>query len=190
MITIDMLIGLVSDTHVRSLGSRVGLGQLIATELPDQILEAFRGVDLILHCGDIYTLPILDKLETVAPVLASEGDDDPFEIANDKRVKHEHFITHEGVTIWISHYGLWSNSSKKEKPDVIVHGHSHRSAVEKQDGILRINPGSPTFPRYQHTLGTVGILEVKSGKADIEIVKLEGDIGGSFSSTAGLTGRG
>ena len=189
MLIVDMLIGLVSDTHVRPPGSRASLGQLVASELPHQIIEAFRGVDLILHAGDIYTLPILNKLETVAPVLASEGDDDPFEIANDKRVKHEQFITVEGVTIWMSHYGLWANSSRKEPPDVIVYGHSHRSAVENQNNILRINPGSPTFPAYKHVLGTVALLEVKSGKADVEIVQLKGTIGGSFSSTAGLTGK-
>ena len=189
MITIDMLIGLVSDTHVRVPGSRVSLGQLVASELPIQIREVFSGVDLILHCGDIYALPILDQLETVAPVLASEGDDDPFEIANDKRVKPEQFITVEGVTIWVSHYGLWANSSRKEPPDVIVYGHSHRSAVEKHNNALRINPGSPTFPSYKHVLGTVGLLEVKSGKAEVQIIQLEGTIGGSFSSTAGSTGR-
>ncbi len=184
-----MLIGLVSDTHVRTRGSRASLGQLTASELPPQVTEALRGVDLILHCGDIYTLPILDELETVAPVLVSEGDDDPFEIVNDKRAKHEHFITVEAMTIWLSHYGLWPENSQKKPPDIIVYGHSHRSAVENHNNTLRVNPGSPTFPRYQHTLGTVALLNIKSGKAEVEIVQLKGKIGGSATSTAGITGR-
>ena len=110
-----MLIGLVSDTHVCTPGSRaLRLGRLLTPELPPQVTKAFRGVELILHCGDIYTLPVLDELETIAPVLVSEGDDDPFEIVNDKRTKHEHFITVEGMTIWLSHYGLWTNSSQRK----------------------------------------------------------------------------
>lgn len=173
-----MLIGLLSDTHVRISGYRNSLGQLCASELPIEIRDSFQGVDLILHAGDIYTLPVLDKLETVAPVLAAEGDDDPFEIANDKRVKHEHFITVEGVTIWLSHYGLWSNSSQEKHPDVIVYGHTHRSAVEDHDATLRVNPGSPTFPSYKYTLGTVGLLKVDSGKAEVQIVQLQGEISG------------
>ena len=68
-----MLIGLLSDTHVRLPGTRVELSTLTTEELPIQIRDAFSGVDLILHAGDIYSLPVLDKLETVAPVLAAEG---------------------------------------------------------------------------------------------------------------------
>jgi len=184
-----MLIGLLSDTHIRTSGSRASLGQLTASELPHQVIDAFQDVDLILHAGDIYTLPVLDELETVAPVLVSEGDDDPFEIVNDKRAGHEHFITVEGMTIWLSHYGLWSNSSQRKQPDIIVCGHSHRSAAENHDNTLRVNPGSPTFPRYKHTLGTVALLNIKSGKAEVEIVQLKGKIGGSFASAAGSTGR-
>jgi len=178
-----MLIGLLSDTHVRFSGTRNNLGQLCASELPTQIRDAFQGVDLILHAGDLYTLPVLDLLETVAPVLASEGDDDPFEIANDKRVKQEHFITVDGVTIWLSHYGLWPENSPNKLPDVIVYGHTHQNALENRDGILRINPGSPTFPSYQHTLGTVALLSIKSGKAEAKLVQLQGEIGGSSAAS-------
>ena len=62
-----MRIGLISDTH--SAGS--------GRDLPDRVLEALRGVDLILHCGDLECLGVLDYLETVAPVLAVRGYEDP-----------------------------------------------------------------------------------------------------------------
>ncbi len=182
-----MLIGLVADTHVRIPGTRAGLSTLTAEVLPPQIMKAFHGVDLILHAGDIYTLPVLDALEAVAPVLAAEGDDDPFEIANDRRVKHEQTITVDGVTIWLSHYGEWPEHTHKKTPDVIIFGHSHQSTLKKRDGILYVNPGSPTFPHYQYTLGTVGFLTIKSGKAEAEIVQLKGEIEGG--GTSGLPGR-
>ena len=179
-----MLIGLLSDTHIRSPGHRASLSQLLANVLPPQVKEAFHGVDLILHAGDIYTLPILDELELVAPILASEGDDDPFEVVNDKRLKQEHTITVQGVTIWLSHYRLWPEDAQGKPPDVIVFGHTHQSTLESHDGILRINPGSPTFPNYKHRLGTVGLLNISSGKAEAQIVQLQGKITGAALSTS------
>ncbi len=181
-----MLIGLISDTHIRIPGHRAGLSSLTAEELPHQVKVAFAGVDLILHAGDIYTLPVLDELETVAPVIAAEGDDDPFEMVNDPRVKPEQTIEIEGFTIWISHYGLWPENSKRKPPDIIVYGHSHRSAMERVDGVLRINPGSPTFPKYNHVIGTVAFLDIKDGQVEARIVQLEGEL--NDSGTSGIPG--
>ena len=58
-----MKIGLISDTHAAGSGRH----------LPDKILRSLRGVDLILHCGDLECLGVLDYLESVAPVLAVAG---------------------------------------------------------------------------------------------------------------------
>ncbi|MBI2329178.1 MAG: metallophosphoesterase family protein [Chloroflexi bacterium] len=169
-----MLIGLVSDTHIRVPNYRASLSLLSANTLPPQIMEVFRGVDLILHAGDIYTLPVLDELECLAPILASEGDDDPFEVANDKRVKWRHVLTVEGVTIWLAHQPeIWHWDKLEESPDVIVFGHSHEALLENHGDILRVNPGSPTFPHYKHELGTVGLLTVNSGRAEAQIIQLE-----------------
>lgn len=177
-----VLIGLLSDTHVHIAGHNVSLSTLTSSELPIQIREAFRGVDLVLHAGDIYSLPVLDKLETIAPVLAAEGDDDPFATVVDKRVKPTQTITVDGVTIWMSHYGESPEDSKKP-PDIVVYGHTHHSNLEERDGTIRINPGSPTFPGYAYVLGTVGLISINSGKADARIVQLEGKIGGFPNST-------
>jgi len=168
---------LLSDTHVRISGHNVSLSTLTSSELPLQIREAFKGVDLILHAGDIYSLPILNQLETIAPVLATEGDDDPFETTIDRRVKHTQTITVEGVTIWMSHYGEWEDA-RKNPPDIVVFGHTHHSSLEERNGMVRINPGSPTFPGYDYILGTVGFISINSGKADTRIMQLEGEIGG------------
>ena len=75
-----MKIGVISDTH--SAGS--------GRDLPQPVLDVFNGVDLILHCGDLECLGVLDYLETVAPVLAVRGYEDPMEagerLANATRV--------------------------------------------------------------------------------------------------------
>jgi len=178
-----MLIGLLSDTHIRAPGTRSNLGQLWGDTLPPQISEAFRGVDLILHAGDIYTLPVLEELEKVAPVLAAEGDDDPFEIVNDNRVKSKHILSIEGITIGLAHqFEAWDLGKQERLPDVIVFGHLHKPSLERRNGVLWVNPGSPTFPNYRYELGTVALLTVNDGKAEAQIVKLQGTLGGAASS--------
>lgn len=173
---------MLSDTHVHIAGYNVRLSTLTSSELPIQIRDAFRGVDLILHAGDIYSLPVLDKLETVAPVLAVEGDDDPFDTVIDKRVKPTQTITVDGVTIRMAH-DLGFAEDSKNPPDVVVYGHTHHSKLEERNGTIRVNPGSPTFPGYDYVLGTVGLISIKSGKAEARIVQLEGTIGGFANST-------
>jgi len=55
-----MRIGLISDTHIPT----------ATKELWPQIYEAFRGVDLIMHAGDLMVPEVIDWLEEVAPVMA------------------------------------------------------------------------------------------------------------------------
>jgi len=180
---INMLIGLLSDTHIRAPGTRNNLGQLWGNVFPPQIKEAFHSVDLILHAGDIYTLPVLEELATLAPVLAAEGDDDPFEIMNDKRVKWKQVINVEGVTIGVAHqFEAWPVDGSEKLPDVIVFGHLHKSSLERRDGVLWINPGSPTFPSYSYELGTVALLTVNSGQVEAQIIQLQGKLGGAAGS--------
>ena len=165
-----MRVGLLSDTHI----------PLAEKELPPELMEAFRGVDLILHAGDIYTLSVLDELERIAPVLASRGDDDYGDTLTDKRVQWAHVLKLEGKTLRLIHErpsspAWWQNtdsSGQDNKPDIIVFGHEHRTVVEHVDGTLLVNPGSPTFLHYLRGLGTVGILDIDSGEVDVHILRL------------------
>ena len=157
-----MLIGLISDTHIPE-----------AVEvLPVEIKEALCNVDLILHAGDIYTVSVLDELEALAPVLAAEGDDDYQEVYKDRRVKQKHILTVEDVTIWLIHTRPWSWPRHEKIPEILVFGHTHNAKIENYEGILLINPGSPTFPSYKYELGTIAILAIDSGKVDVRIVSL------------------
>ena len=173
-----MLIGLISDTHI----------PWEQKELPPQVLEVFQGMELILHAGDIYSHSVLDDLEQIAPVLAALGDDDyP---GSDSRVQEKHVLEIEGHRLWLIHEGpqtplssawlpMWwqSRISPEEdndgKPDIIISGHDHRTVVERCDGILYVNSGSPTFLNYQRGLGTVGILELNPDRADVRIIQLQ-----------------
>jgi putative phosphoesterase len=169
-----MLIGLISDTHI----------PWDVKTVPERIEQAFRGVELILHAGDIYLTSVLDELGMIAPVLASKGDDDYGETLEDERVKESHVLTIEGVTIWLFHEykknewrryeesgkGSWNRT--EDPPDVLVYGHTHKAAMGRHGPVLRISPGSATFPCYQHKIGTVGLLRVESGKSMADIIQL------------------
>jgi len=86
-----MRISLISDTHILH----------EAKALPPQVKEVFRGVDLILHAGDIYLSSVLDELEEIAPVLAARGDDDLSSVNG--RVKEKHVLDFEGFSLWLIH---------------------------------------------------------------------------------------
>ena len=159
-----MLVGLLSDTHIA----------FPSQPLPPQVLEAFQGVDLILHMGDVWIPSVLDTLESVAPVLAARGDDDMDEdFGEDSRMKRTQVLEIEGITLWATHikprYGLivpqeQSNTysalfSQKpvadpvDPPDVVAFGHTHFAEIEEYKGVLLVNPGSPTMPSYIPKLG-------------------------------------
>jgi predicted phosphodiesterase len=61
---------------------------------------------------------------------------------------------------------------EQDIPDVVVFGHEHCTIVERQSGILLVNPGSPTFLNYRTGLGTVGLLEITSSESQARIVAL------------------
>ena len=197
-------IGLISDTH--SAGS--------GRDLPAPVLEALKGVDLILHCGDLECIGVLDYLETVAPVLAVRGYEDPREpggrLADATRV-----VDAGGLSIGMIHDIQWPGpkiatsgdgtglvleegktaqllSAKFGRPvDVVLFGDTHEELVCRWDEALIVNPGSPTYPGKRHrrgALGTIGLLEIETGEVVARIIDLEtGET--SMSYGCGSAGR-
>ncbi|MBI4283096.1 MAG: metallophosphoesterase family protein [Chloroflexi bacterium] len=174
-----MRVGLLSDTHVPEAEKAI----------PPEVVEAFRGVDLILHAGDIFVPAVLDELQRIAPVLAALGDDDYPSLFYDKRVQEKQVLTLEGQILWLTHYipdspeaGWWLSSQGQRwlsleqirdgVPDIVVFGHLHRPVMERIGGTLFINPGSPTFMNYGRGLGTVAILDIDSTEPEAHIVQL------------------
>ena len=189
-------IGVISDTH--SAGS--------GRDLPVKILEALRGVDMILHCGDLECLGVLDYLEEVAPLLAVRGYEDPVE-EGERLALTSRVVKVEGVSIGMIHDIQWpgpkiqtspdgadlilpeANGREimarkfKEPVDIVLYGDTHEEIVTYWDGIMIMNPGSPTYPGKRHkrgALGTLGILEIDGEDAAGRIVEL--DLAGLVSS--------
>jgi putative phosphoesterase len=182
-------IGVISDTH--SAGS--------GRDLPETILDALRGVDMILHCGDLECLGVLDYLEEVSPLLAVRGYEDPLE-DGDRLAMTTRVVKVEGVSIGMVHDIQWPGPKIpttpdgaglvlpdgngrdilarkfKEPVDVVLFGDTHEELVMDWDGVLIMNPGSPTYPGRKHkrgALGTIGILQIDGEEATARIVNLE-----------------
>lgn len=146
-------IGVLSDTHIPK----------AALALPEIIYEKFRGVDLILHAGDLIEIGVLEKLRAAAPVRAVCGNMDMHEVRAE--LPEKDIVEVEGFRIGLVHgYGPPGNiidtvSKEFKNVDVIVFGHSHSPISQKIKKTLFFNPGSPTdkiFAPYN----SFGMLEV------------------------------
>lgn len=166
-------IGLIADTHIPR-DARI---------LPPHVKEAFRGVDFILHAGDIYLPHVLDELEAIAPVLAARGNGDG-DFPPDRRLDDNQVLNIAGLSLGLTHaigyvfdaidYPFDKMMERKfgKRMDIIVSGDSHAPSIERHNGVLLVNPGSPVLPYQQFELGTVGLLEIKESSAQARIVQL------------------
>jgi putative phosphoesterase len=120
------LIGVVADTH--------GL-------LRPQALRRLRGVDRIVHAGDIGSPGVLTGLETVAPVTAVRGNNDRAAWA---RVIPETAMLQVGrVRLYVLHDVTTLDIDPRAAGiHAVIAGHSHRPGLVARDGVLFLNPGS------------------------------------------------
>jgi uncharacterized protein len=155
-------IGVLADTH----------GHLTAGAL-----AALRGVDLILHAGDIGGADIIAELTQVAPVLAVHGNSDAG-TALARQHPATRGIERDGVRIFLTHIGgrpadlvRTLPSEPERRPQVVIFGHTHISLLERLNGVLFLNPGAAGRPRFGGGL-SVAILTVEAGHADATIIPL------------------
>jgi putative phosphoesterase len=177
-------IGLVSDTHIPE----------ARPELWPEVLEAFEGVDLILHGGDLHELSVLHALAEVAPVYAARGNGEDGSSGrpvtpDDPRLRPSWLLELGGVRVGLTHdlpvpelppnltVARWCERRfGTTDVDVIVYGHTHVEAIDVVGTTLCVNPGSPTYPHNLSTqLGTVGLLDVDAGVANASIWQLTPD---------------
>ena len=165
-------------------------------EPPAEVARAFEGVGLILHAGDIYSADCLDWLERIAPVSAVEVA--PAPVIGDPRVTDRTVVQVDGHSIGLVHDLMipgmpaevtpgviaarapsgWSLPAALEEffdapVDAVVFGHTHVPVAETHQGILLVNPGSPTLPRQIRKLGTVGVMELTPTGREARIVELK-----------------
>jgi putative phosphoesterase len=178
-----MRIGVLSDTHVPE----------AAPDLPPDAYHALAGSDLILHCGDLHSLEVLDRLEHIAPVIAARGNGDtllPWHrrpgVPHDPRVSDVHLLELEGFQVGITH-DLETVEGRPEdyaealirrvfgqRVDIALCGHTHVPlGWGLSTGTAILNPGSPTMPYgYIKIAGTLGLLTLEPGAFEFQVLDL------------------
>src|SRR5208337_5321249 len=121
----EHLVGVISDTH--------GV-------LRPQAAQALRGVELIIHAGDIGHPRVLTALEEIAPVQAVRGNTDRGEWA--RRLPLSRLLKVGGVRLYVLHELQALDRTFRPRPrfQAVIYGHSHQPRLERQDGVLYLNP--------------------------------------------------
>ncbi len=123
--------------------------------MPRALLAGLRGVDLILHAGDLTVLAVLDELRTIAPVEAVHGNvDSPAVLATLPRTR---VLELAGKRIGLVHgdgpgYSTVARARSAFaglQLDAVVFGHSHSPYCRREGNLLLFNPGSPTDKRRE-----------------------------------------
>jgi putative phosphoesterase len=182
-------IGFLADTHSNKADG---------SDLPQEALDAFAGVDLIVHLGDIGRKGILDRLAAVAPVYVPAGDDKGWIPVGQETGAPIKVIEAGGVGL-----GLTFNLTKPDKAvtvedtslsfakpmaeimrrrfgrpvDAIAFGGTHRQRRDREEheGVVFFDPGSPTYPSDQqgeNDLGSIAVLDLSSGRPVVELPRL------------------
>lgn len=154
------IIGLVSDTH---------------DGLHPNALAALRGVELILHAGDMGPPDVLRALATIAPVRGVSGDRDraaraDLAVSIDERIEQVHVV--------VTHGHLLGQPTPPRlvsaflHADVIVFGHTHEPLLTRAARRIIVNPGS-AGPRRGVLSPSVARLYIDGRQADAQLIALE-----------------
>lgn len=151
-------LGVISDTH--------GL-------LREGAVTLLRGVDHIVHAGDIGDPAIIERLERVAPVSAIRGniDVEPWAsvFADTLQVTlfgHKIFVIHDRKDMTFAPAAMGVK--------LVISGHSHRAGIESRDDAIYLNPGSAGPRRFRLPI-TLAIVQIIHGRLVPRICEIASD---------------
>lgn len=125
-------VGLIADTH--------GL-------LRAEAVQALRGVERIIHAGDIDGPEVIAALGAIAPVHAVRGNNDRGAWAGQLPLRLD--LRLGGVGIRVLHDLKELDLDPDSGIEVVISGHSHKPSVVRRQGVLFVNPGSAGPRRFR-----------------------------------------
>jgi putative phosphoesterase len=148
-------IGIVSDTH--------GL-------LRPEVAPILKGVERILHLGDVGKPSILDELSKIAPVTAIRGNVD--REGSCGKLPETDVVLIEGHYLYMLHdLKTLHLDPAAAKFAAVLSGHTHVPNFHTKKGVLYFNPGSCGPRRFELPV-TVGLLTIEKSEIKPEIVTL------------------
>jgi putative phosphoesterase len=183
-------VGFLADTHSN---------QADGSDLPDPVLDAFAGVDLVVHLGDIGRKGILDRLLELAPVWVPVGGNKgyvPWQAGGaDESAPPVRAFESGGTAV-----GLTFNLAQPDKKivvdeslgfpddrplaallqrrfgrpvDVVAFGGTHTQMEQRHEGVLFFNPGSPNLPMPGAPAG-VALLDLAGDEPQVSFARFPG----------------
>ncbi len=113
----------------------------------EELQAAISGADVIIHAGDCCSLSDYEYFKSVAHVVMCLGNND-WGMDYGPSVKRLTRSFMSGLRWQVCHY---RERLDLETADIAICGHTHKPFVQREKGVLVMNPGSPTYPRT--TLG-------------------------------------
>jgi uncharacterized protein len=151
-----MLVGVISDTH--------GL-------LRPEALAALRGVDCVIHAGDIGGPEVLQGLARIAPVHAIRGNNDRAPWA--AGLPDTLTIELAGLAVHVIHDVQELAVQRLDSAvRLVISGHSHAPKAHVEAGVLYLNPGSAGPRRFRLPV-CVAQISIVRGKASPKIIQLD-----------------
>jgi putative phosphoesterase len=162
-----VLVAIISDTHIPRR----------AKVLPPSSLEHLRAADVIVHAGDLTSMPVLEQLRGYGEVVAVRGNaDDP---ALQEALPEQLELDLGGRRVVVVHNGgarlgrLGRLHRRYLGADAVIFGHSHVPVHETYaDGFQIFNPGSATDRRRQPK-HTMGLAECSADGVEFTLVALD-----------------
>lgn len=169
-----MRIGVISDTHGSVHAWRKAYGEFLSS------------ADLIIHAGDLLyhgprnPLPegydpaqLAQEINSSRiPLVVAKGncDSDVDQLVIDWPIEASY--THcyiEGLRILVHHGHSVSPSGlppyiNKDTCDVFISGHTHVAGISTCSGVLCLNPGSPSLPKTEEAIPTIGWIDDSAAK--------------------------
>jgi putative phosphoesterase len=136
-----MLIGIISDTH---------------GYVDPRVVDAFAGVDAIVHAGDVGGAHVIEALRAMAPLQAVYGNNDERLGGLGLRLREDFELA--GVSFHVVHQ--LPHARPGDTTDVVVFGHSHRALIEQRGPALYVNPGAAGRVGF-HKLQTVAVMRIE-----------------------------
>ncbi|MBW1606703.1 MAG: metallophosphoesterase family protein [Deltaproteobacteria bacterium] len=151
----NVVVGVISDTH--------GL-------LPTTAAKALKGVDLIIHAGDVGSSDVLKELQTIAPVVAVRGNMD--RVKSLKKLPLTETVEIADVLLYVIHDIHRLDIAPSESGfDAVIHGHLHCPSVAENSGVLFLNPGSAAQPRRNFP-ASLALLHIRGNSIKTQIVDI------------------
>jgi putative phosphoesterase len=153
----EFVIGVVADTH---------------GALSNAAAKALEGSDAIVHAGDVGPGYVLETLEAIAPVTLVRGSNS---CVAEGRAPIVVNVKLGGIRVMAAH--LESDLTGAADPAlagarVAIFGHTHLAEITECDGVLWVNPGSPTQPRQGSAKSVALVTIAVDGSVSARIVEV------------------